>query len=1060
MNKLFIVLLLCSLIGSMVAMTDMVSANMNAFRIDSKSVNKMQISFQIPDFTIGEEYAGGNTYHRINIDGAGQLLEPGMPELPILATTIAIPFTGSYQIQVRNTRVKTYAQITPYPVQNYSDSYSPKSLTVNDAFYSGTGNYPGQLLEAGQPMIFRDFRIITVQINPFSWDAQSGVLSVYEQLDFDITFNDHPGVNEIYEPLTGISSVWVSMYEALILNFDDYRDIIIANSPPRFIIIHGNYNNTIFNDLVNNYAFWKRQKGANVTVVSTTTTGTSNTQIKNYLQTQYNSPATRPDFIVIVGDTGGSFPVPSWGSGQASGDYQYTHLVGTDTLGDCFIGRISAESNDQLGNVFNKVYLYEKTINVAQANWLEKMLLVGDTSPSGQSTVYNNKYIKELALHLNPNFTFTELYSGDPSPAAMNQAISQGVGFFNYRGYIGMSSWSPSDNLVNGAKLLHAVILTCSTGNFADGLATTESFIRLGSTAQPKGAVTAIGMATASTHTAYNNCLSGAIFAGIFSFKMRTMGEALLFSKHYFHRIFGISNPSAVANNILWCNLMGDPTMEVFTAIPFQYQIDVQSTVHIGTSLLDVQVMNMDGTPAQDACLTISQGTTIISRGFSDQNGQVIMDLPVNPLPGSATITVSGHNYKPLQHTINFDNSGYLIPGTILVTDDNSGNTSGNGDSIANSGETVALQFSIQNSFANSVAGISGYLTTTSPYVTLIDSLVTYPPITNGQVAHNINPVHMQIELNCPDQMMIRMHLILTDNQGNDYDISEFIQIRTAKMGFVSYQIIDTNNSAIDPGETIEMLLTVKNNGTVVANDLFGRLYSLNDLITVPNHTAYYGNAIPASNTVPTTNFTIFARPTILPGMVIPMMLKMYNSEGVEQYVHFSLSIGVVNVNSPLGPDQYGYVIYDDTDTAFEQCPTYQWVGIAPAEGGSGTQLTTINDPYTSTEGDMVGASSLAVVNLPFTFRFYGEDYNQITVCSNGFIALGVTENGEFRNYRLPGAMGPSPMIAPFWDDLATGTGSGIYYYFDRPNSRFIVEWYNMKSGANGSSENTFQVIL
>jgi len=82
MNKLFIVLLLCSLIGSMVAMTDMVSANMNAFRIDSKSVNKMQISFQIPDFTIGEEYAGGNTYHRINIDGAGQLLEPGMPELP------------------------------------------------------------------------------------------------------------------------------------------------------------------------------------------------------------------------------------------------------------------------------------------------------------------------------------------------------------------------------------------------------------------------------------------------------------------------------------------------------------------------------------------------------------------------------------------------------------------------------------------------------------------------------------------------------------------------------------------------------------------------------------------------------------------------------------------------------------------------------------------------------------------------------------------------------------------------------------------------------------------
>ncbi|HRX77391.1 MAG TPA: hypothetical protein P5342_07995, partial [Candidatus Cloacimonadota bacterium] len=99
-------------------------------------------------------------------------------------------------------------------------------------------------------------------------------------------------------------------------------------------------------------------------------------------------------------------------------------------------------------------------------------------------------------------------------------------------------------------------------------------------------------------------------------------------------------------------------------------------------------------------------------------------------------------------------------------------------------------------------------------------------------------------------------------------------------------------------------------------------------------------------------------------------------------------------------------------------------------------------------------------VDLPFAFQFYGLLYHQITVCSNGFIALGETGNGEFRNFRLPGAMGPSPMIAAFWDDLATRNGSSISYWYDGANHRFIVEWYNLVNGKNGTAVETFQIIL
>jgi hypothetical protein len=113
----------------------------------------------------------------------------------------------------------------------------------------------------------------------------------------------------------------------------------------------------------------------------------------------------------------------------------------------------------------------------------------------------------------------------------------------------------------------------CSTNNYWNGTGHAELFTRFGTTAAPKGAVTAIGMSTSSTHTTFNNVLHGAIFDGIFTHGMRTMGEATLHGKIYMNSIFGVSSPANVEKFTHWCNLMGDPTMEVFTGIPNTFSI-------------------------------------------------------------------------------------------------------------------------------------------------------------------------------------------------------------------------------------------------------------------------------------------------------------------------------------------------------------------------------------------------------------------------------------------------------------------------------------------------------
>ncbi len=84
--------------------------------------------------------------------------------------------------------------------------------------------------------------------------------------------------------------------------------------------------------------------------------------------------------------------------------------------------------------------------------------------------------------------------------------------------------------------------------------------------------------------------------------------------------------------------------------------------------------------------------------------------------------------------------------------------------------------------------------------------------------------------------------------------------------------------------------------------------------------------------------------------------------------------------------------------------------------------------------------------------------YSQITVCSNGFLSPGITEQYSYMNWHIPGPLGPSPMIAPFWDDLMMGTGR-VCYDYDSLEHRFIIQWSRMQNDFN-SAEETFQVIL
>ena len=185
--------------------------------------------------------------------------------------------------------------------------------------------------------------------------------------------------------------------------------------------------------------------------------------------------------------------------------------------------------------------------------------------------------------------------------------------------------------------------------------------------------------------------------------------------------------------------------------------------------------------------------------------------------------------------------------------------------------------------------------------------------------------------------------------------------------------------------------------------------------------------------------------------MVDLSKIRITSSSGFEISEVIALQVGLVSVTDPLGPDAYGYYIYDIGDTEYELAPEYDWIEIDPNLGGGGSEI------YINDSGD--NNDDVETIDLPFTFTFYGEDYDRVSITSNGWISFGETDMRSFRNYTLPGPGGPSPMVAVFWDDLKTTNGGDVYVYYNSQDDAFIIEWSQVRTFLNNSVE-SFQIIL
>ena len=1007
----------------------------NKFQILSKEDNTTIIKYDVDDLSI--QLVDGK---RHIVDQSQNLLD--IDHFPVQSTFFQIQDNKDISVSyvINESHVETNINIDSNIRQKSRGSFYPENnLVVSDA------------------MIFRGVVVKQITFHPYRINLQTGDVEIYNDVDFLIE-EHHVDNTRNYQPVK-LSKMFEPLYSSLISNYET-SSIEEDYQTPAVLYIGGG--SSLDNPYVQDLIDWRHKTGFIVYTASTNDIGSSTSSIKNYIQNLYENSQNPPEIVGLIGDTGGSYAIDyfteSWSGYSGPGDFPYSQLDGNDLFPEIFIGRISVNSSSDLANVINKTLVYEKAtyLNQIGDEWYERGALCGDPTSSGQSTIITNEYIANI---LNA-YGFEDVngnYGAGNYANWMENELEDGSLYMNYRGFMGTSGFGSSNinSASNGYKNPFAVFITCGTGSY-NSTCLSEEFFRAGSVSNPKGAVASVGTATSGTHTLFNNIVNMGIYDGIFPKNLQYAGAAMANGRLSLLQTYPDDPNNWVSIFSYWNNLIGDPALRLWTDTPENMFVDFDSIVTEGENFIDVLVTNEDGLPVNNASITLLKGNDeIFKTVLTDVTGNASIDLEYVTF-GEVHLTVTKQNYKPIESSFQIvqSASNANVSFDNISIDDSVGElTTGNNDGILNPGERVIVNIPIENLGSNNLQNLQGTLISNNQddLVSIVSSLNNYGSVSPGEISFGNNSYVIELNPSFTQIDDLDLRLSISDGE-NEWSSLINLNLNAGFLVFDSFELI--NGSQLNPGEDAYLKVYLKNEGNFLLEDVQLDLLPSGQLVNIIEGTTFlgdinYGEVSGSSNL---SSLLVSINENTINGSVVNVNSNVTSSNGYNQELIFNMNIGNVVQTDPTGPDEHGYYIYDSGDLGYTLAPFYDWIEIDSDFGGPGIELNMSDGG----DGNNISSSSM-VVDLPFPFTFYGITYNQITVSTNGWIAFGESELESFRNYHIPGAGGPSPMLAAFWDDMTTSSNAEIYKFTG--DDYFIIQWSEMRTH-NANDVETFQVIL
>jgi len=410
--------------------------------------------------------------------------------------------------------------------------------------------------------------------------------------------------------------------------------------------------------------------------------------------------------------------------------------------------------------------------------------------------------------------------------SAALDSMNNGFGIVLHNGHGARQTMSVGDGsidaggaagLVNGDKTFLLYMVNCTAAAF-DFDCIAETFLEN----QNGGAFGVIG-STRETFANVSDQYMNVFFERLWNDPSLRLGEA------YYASMNALEYKTIEDGGFRWAHttytLLADPSIwQDYQSVEL-FVVDHPVSVPIDGNPVTLTVETFGMSPVPDALVTLRKGEEDYQRARTDESGQASFTLnPENE--GAYQIRVSARDMIPYEGSLWATlpiGEPLLTLASVTVDDTSDGTVLGNGNGVAERGETVRLQLEVQNNGDTAATTVTSILRTEHPGVALIDSTDSFGGIpAAGGSAVGSDPCLIEV-LDVADDEILTFTIEITCDQSvrdDDFFLETASPLLTLHRSVIDDVTGGNGDGDLDVGETADIAIQLSNYGRGTGQDV------------------------------------------------------------------------------------------------------------------------------------------------------------------------------------------------------------------------------------------------
>ncbi len=806
----------------------------------------------------------------------------GAPNLPVFSHYIAVPQGAKVKAVISKMKTESVNDIaiSPSPVIPKDDDNTPLVYYKDQKIYNSNKLYPENIVTISGQQQIRGMDVVMIGVSPFQYNPVTKELIVNHDIEIEIVFE---GGNGTFGDNRLRSRWWDPIIKDAVLNSNEIPEITTQNRSSRstgceYLIVVPD--DDVYIQWADSLKAFRNQQGILTDVVTTTEIGGNTvTAIENYIDVAYYTWDIPPAAILLMADYGesGSRIISPIYDNYCASDNMFADVDG-DYLPDIILARMTAQNEEHLETFVTKVLNYERNppVNsdfydhpITALGWQTERWFqicsetvggyfknVQDKNPVRINEVYDGnptvdpwstaQNTNEVMEYFGPDglgyipATPSELGNWEGGSASdINNAINNGAFILQHRDHGSTAGWGEpsystgSINSLTNDQLIFVFSINCLTGKFnSPEECFAEKFHRYTYDGHNSGA---LGLTAASevSYSFVNDAYVWGLYDNMWTDFMPDYGTTPesrdvlpafgnAAGKYFLEQS---SWPYNTSNKEVTYNLFhhhGDAFTTVYSEVPQYLTVVHEQGILAGETTFTVSA-------DEGSLIALTVNNVII--GTAEGTGSPV-DITIDPQypPDNILVTVTKQNYFRYSSQVNVvpPEGPYVIYNDVVIN-----NTTG----MLTTGETEDATIIVKNIGVEDGDNINVTISTEDEYITLVNNTADYGTIPAGETAPG-EGYTWEVSNILPDMHNVVFNVTATD--GNDVWESSMMIMGHAPLLSVGSLTIDDSesgngNGRIDPGETLDLIVSTNNEGSSVASDALAVITSGSAFVEIIN---------------------------------------------------------------------------------------------------------------------------------------------------------------------------------------------------------------------------------